>query len=279
MTKVSIIGTGRVGGTTAFSLAENDNISQLLLINKTKTKAEGLRADLMATFPEKGSKIIIGDHQDANDADIILITCGQFGAPSGSSLWDVNKPIIEDIFSKVKPKQDAKVVIITTPCDRTAKLVLKITGLPENQVIGFGGQLDVNRLKYLIHSDMNDFSKDIDAYFVGEHGKRGIAIFDEAVSDKKKIIENTRNFFGLYLADYGASTFGTANELAKLTEALLSKNKTNLCVSYYDTSHEIFVTWPCDVNRNGVVPVDIALGDDKVKFEELIKMRQQEETS
>ncbi len=279
MTKVSIVGTGRAGSTTAFSLIENDNISQLLLINRTKAMAEGLKADLMATFPRKGDKIIVGEYEDASDADIILITCGQFGAPSGTSLWDVNKPIIKDIFSKVKPKQDDKVVIITTPCDRTAKLVLKLTGLPENQVIGFGGQLDVNRLKYLIYSDTNDFTKDIDAYFVGEHGKKGLPIFNEAVSDKKKIIEHTRNFFGLYLADYGASTFGTAKELAKLTEALLSKEKTKFCVSYYNSGYKIFITWPCDVNKDGVVPVDLALGKDKEEFEELIKMRQQEETS
>jgi len=231
----------------------------------------------MSTYPEKGDKIIVGDYEDANDADIILITCGKFGAPAGSNLWEVNKPIIEDIFSKMKPKQDAKVVIITTPCDRTAKLVLKITGLPERQVIGFGGQLDVNRLKYLIHSDLNDFSNDIDVFFVGEHGKRGIPIFDGEVSDKKNIIEDTRNFFGLYLADYGASTFGTAKELANLTDALLSENKTNLCVSYYNALHEIFITWPCELSRNGIVPIDLALGDDKVEFEELIKIRQQED--
>ena len=277
--KIAIIGTGRVGSTLTFRLVDNKKINKLTLINRTQKNAEGLKADLVATFPNYGNKITVGDFPDANDADIIVITSGSFGAPAGTSLWDVNKPIVEDIFKKINPKKDAKIIIITTPCDKTANLVLKLTGLKYKNIIGFGGQLDVNRLKYLIYSDINDFSKDIDVNFVGEHGKRGIPIFREPVSDRHKIIEETKNYFGLFLSDYNASTYGTANELAKLIEALMSKKKTVLNISYYNQDHEIFITWPCLINENGInKPIKIDLNDEeKKKLDELIKIRKKEE--
>lgn len=277
--KLAIIGIGRVGSATAFCLADNEKIKELLLIDKTKKNADGFKSDLIATFPNMGDKIKVADYEDANDANIILITCGQFGAPAGTSLWDVNKPIIEDLFTKIKPKKDSKVVIITTPSDRTAYLALKLSGLDEKNVIGFGGQLDVNRLKYLIFSDTNDFSKDIDVNFIGEHGKRGIPIFKETVSDREKIIEHCKNYFGIYLTDYNASTYGTARELAKLAEALMLEKETVLNISYYDSSHGIFITSPCSINKDGVKnPIKIDLDDEETKkFNELVRIRKEEE--
>ncbi len=270
--KVAIIGTGRVGSTTAFLLVENEKIDKLVLIDRTKDDAEGLKMDMMGTFSNFGDKLIIGDYEDADNADIILITCGSFGAPKGSNLLAVNKPIIEELFTKIKPKKEAKLVIITTPVDKTALIAYKLSGLDKNNVIGFGGQLDVNRLKYLIYSDKKDFSKNIDVHYVGEHGGRGIPIFREEVSNRNKIIEKTRKYFSLYLAKIDASTYGTAKELTKLVESLLGRERV-LDVSYYDEKYGTFITWPCVVNENGVKePIKLDLTDEEKKeFEQLAK--------
>lgn len=276
--KIAIIGTGRVGSATAFCVAGNEKIRELILVNRTRKNADGLKSDLIGTYPNYGNKITIGDYETVNDTDIIIITCGSFGAPSGSSLWDVNKPIIVDIFRKIKPKKDAKIVVITTPCDKTAHLVWKLTGLDHKNIIGFGGQLDVNRLKYLIYSDIKNFSKEINANFIGEHGKRGIPIFRETVSNKDKIIENTKNYFSIFLAQYNASTYGTANELTKLIEALMSEEKRILNISYYDQNHKIFITGPCSVNENSVnEPIKLGLNDnEKKEFDKLMRIRKEE---
>ena len=278
--KIAIIGAGRVGSTTAFCLANNEKITELLLINRNPKRAEGLKADLVATYPEHGEKIKVGNVPDANDADIILLTCGSFGAPAGSSLWDVSKPIIEGIFSKIHPKKDSKIVVITTPCDRIAHLICKLSGLDPKNVFGFGGQLDVNRLKYMIFSETNNFSKKIDVNFIGEHGKRGIPVFKEDVPNREKIIEHTKNYFGLYLAEYKASTYGTGKELAKLAEVLMSEETTVLTVSHYNTNHGLFVTWPCSLNKDGVKePVDLELkAEEQLEFDNLIKLRKSEES-
>jgi L-lactate dehydrogenase len=276
--KIAIVGTGRVGATTAFCLMQNKDVSEILLFDRTNIKAEGLRADLAATYSQGVGKVKIAKPKDVSQADILLITTGEFGSPSGKSMWDMNKPIIEELFSKITPKKEAKIVIITTPSDRTAKLVMELTGLKSNQVIGFGGQLDLNRLKFLIHKDTNDFSRDIEAYFIGERGKRGIPLFNTKVSDRKKIIEETRNFFGLYLAKYNASTYGTARELAKLVGALISQKEATLNVSYFNSEAGIFITWPCKVSKNSLEPIKLELNEEEqAELDSLIKTRQQEE--
>lgn len=275
--KVAIIGTGRVGSTTAFCLVDYQNITELALINKTAKHAEGLKYDIIGAYPQQGNKIKVGNYNDANDADIIIVTCGSFGAPSGSTLWDANKLIIEEVFTKVKPKKSAKIVVTTTPCDRIAYLILKLTGLNYKNVIGFGGQLDVNRLKYLIAADTNNFSTSLQAYFIGEHGKRGIPIFRELVNNREKIIKDTRNFFSTYLAEYNASTYGTAGELANLVSALISSEGKTLTISYYEPKYEIFVTWPCKVSIKSIAPVDLELkNEEKDEFDELMKTRKNE---
>ncbi|MCK5233368.1 MAG: hypothetical protein KAJ91_00980 [Candidatus Aenigmarchaeota archaeon] len=277
--KIAIIGTGRVGSTTAFCLANHTKITELLLINRNQKNAIGLKSDIVGTYPEHGDKIKVGNFPDANDADIILITCGSFGAPAGSSLWDVSKPIIESIFSKIHPKKDSKIVVIMTPCDRAAHLICKLSGLDPKNIIGFGGQLDVNRLKYMLFSETNNFSKKIDANFIGEHGKRGIPVFMEPVPDREKIVEHTKNYFGTYLAEYKASTYGTGKELAKLTEALMSEKDTVLTASYYEPKYGLFVTWPCSINKDGVKePLDLKLNEEEQsEFDNLIKLRKNEE--
>lgn len=276
---VGIIGTGRVGGTLAFVLSSESKVNELHLINRNQQISVGVKADIVATYPEMGSKILVSDHDSGKDLDVLVVTAGSFGAPAGSSLWEVNKSIIKDIFSKLQLKDSAKVIVITTPCDRTAKLVKELSNLPSQNIIGFGGQLDVNRLKYLIYREQDNYEFDLNVNFVGEHGKRGIPVFDDNEIDKVKIVDETRNFFGKYLLEYGASTFGTANELAKLVKALLLDSEEILTISYYEEKHDLFVTWPCRINMAGVVgPIHINLNNsEKSELNELIEVRQKEE--
>lgn len=276
--KIAVIGTGRVGSTTAFCLAESCKEDELILINRTKAKADGLKADLMGAFPELGGRIKTGTFSGANSADILLVACGAFGAPAGQSLFALNKPVIQELFSQIKPKRDAKLVVITTPCDLTAHLAWKLSGLDSKNVVGFGGQLDVNRLKYLIAQDTGDFSKELDVHFIGEHGKRGIPVFKETVSDNAKIVNETRNYFSLYLSAISASTYGTAKELARLVCALKSEKGEVLGVSYFDEKNGIFVTWPCLVSNQGVNrPVELQLtAEETQELGKLIELRKAE---
>ena len=273
---VAIIGTGRVGATLAFCLANNKKIDKLFLINRSKETVQGLKYDLMGTFPERGGSIIIGDYKNANDADIIVITCGVSGAPSGTQLFDTNKKIVENILTEIKPKKSTKIIVISTPVDEIAKIVYELSGLDKKQIIGFGGQLDVNRLKYLIYKNNDNFSTKIKVNFVGVHGAQGVPLFDEAlIRNKDQITETSKNYYKKYLAESKFSTFSVASELAKLVNSLMTDKENILTVSYYDEKNGLFVTWPCIINKNGVKrPVKIELTEtEKIELDELIKKR------
>src|SRR3989338_4814140 len=248
--KVAIIGTGRVGGTLALLLVSNSKIDKLLLINRTRETSEGMKLSLMGTCPESAPRIFVGEYRDAEEGDIIFITCGVFGVPEGTRLFDVNKKMIEEVFNGWKPKKHAKIVVITTPVDEIALAVLKVSGLDSKNVIGFGGQLDVNRLKYLIYKDTGRLPKNV--HFVGVHGAAGIPIFRDKVQNRNQIIEDSKNYFKKYLSKLKRSTHSTSAELAKLFEALSKEEETVLDISYFDKDKKLFITWPCEVNREGI---------------------------
>lgn len=277
--KVALIGTGRVGSAAAFCMLPNQKITELILVNRTREKAEGLKMDLAAAFPQFGVKISVGGADEAGDADVVVFTSGFFGAPAGKSMLDVNKPVVEEFFKDFEPKKKCKVVITTTPIDQLAKVALELTGLEKKNVMGFGGQLDANRLRYLVMRSRNDYSLNFEAHYIGEHGKRGIPIFRERVLERQGVIEETKNYFGKHLAKSGASTYATAAEITKLVDALLSEEGAVLDVSHYNGAKKIFITWPCIVNKDGARPIDLELSEEERKaYEALVAMRIDEET-
>ena len=274
---VAIIGLGRVGATTASHLLELPDITRLSLISRDQDKSLGLKHDLAGTFPSSIRKIECGSFDLASSADVIVITSGEFGAPAGTSLWEVNKPIIENICEQLNPKATAKIVVITTPSDRNAKLVSDCLDLPTSQVFGFGGQLDVNRLQFVLSSAGYEIEKSKLA-FIGEHGKRGIPIMPKDL-ESDEIIADSQGYFGKYLAKTNSSTYGTARELAFLVKALGKSESTILSVSYYESKYDLFVTWPCEISNEGLIrSIDLDILDShREQLDQLIKIRQVEE--
>lgn len=276
--KVAVVGLGRVGSALAFNIIQNQSLSELILIDRDRSKAERLKMDIMSTSPSLGSIVHTGELQNAEKADIVVITAGVPGAPSGTSLLEANTKVMADLFAGLKVKSSAKIVVIATPVDKIANIVLRLAKIGENQVIGFGGQLDINRLKYLIYKARDNFSEELEVGYIGEHGSRGIPIFSGKVPDREELIQDSRFFFSRYLAsktpDSSAiGSFGPALELVKLIEALSNKDETVLNVSYFDKTRNLFVTWPCRINSSGVVaPIDLELSsEERREFEQLYK--------
>jgi malate/lactate dehydrogenase len=275
---VAIIGTGRIGSATAFCLADHPHIKELLLINRTQKNAEGLKADLMGTFPERGNVIRAASLEEAGSADIILLTLGIFGSPTGENVWGTNEAMIRTLFSQWKPKANSIIVVITSPPDKAAHLVYRLSGLEPRRVIGFGGQLDVKRLQYLLAAESGNFSHMEDVHYIGEHGKRGIPLFTQEVSDSNAITRRSKHFFLDELADYGAATFCTARELALLTNMLMQEQESVAHVSSYHADHDLFIQWPYRLNRSGIigqVALDLS-AESQTELDRLIITRKQE---
>ncbi|MBE6973121.1 MAG: L-lactate dehydrogenase [Ruminococcaceae bacterium] len=172
--KVTIIGAGNVGATIAYTLSLEDIVSDIVLIDINKDKAEGEVMDIVqgTSFREPIS-VIAGDYADAADSDIVIITSG-IGRKPGQSrieLAQTNVNILKDIAPKiVSVAPNALYVIVSNPVDIMTYVFTKISGLPEHQIIGSGTILDTSRLRFDLADHLKIAQQNIHAYVFGEHG-------------------------------------------------------------------------------------------------------------
>jgi L-lactate dehydrogenase len=275
--KVAVVGLGRVGSRVAFCLMENKNIDEILLINRTMETSEGLYLELSSAFPDLAKKLKVSYFEDAEKADIVVIASGipQFPLQKRIELLKTNEKIINEVFDMIKINKSAILLVITNPVDIITYIAWKRSGLKPNQVIGFGGSLDTNRLKFLISKETGKEPSKIDCYVVGEHGEDQIPIFKEEVLDRNEIIYGVRNYVLDVISKVGASTFAPSKLTAEMVDAIIKDEKKVFCVSHYDKSHGMYVTWPCIIGRNGIIKTfDLKLTDDESKeLEKLIEDR------
>ena len=172
--KITVIGAGKVGATIAYTLSLGDIASEIVLIDINKEKVEGEVMDIVqgTSFREPIS-VIAGDYEDATDSDIVIITSG-IGRKPGQTRIDLaqtNVNILKEITPQiVKTAPNALYVIVSNPVDVMTYVFTKISGLPENQIIGSGTILDTARLRYDLSHHFKIAQKNIHAYVYGEHG-------------------------------------------------------------------------------------------------------------
>jgi len=275
--KVAVVGLGRVGCRTAFFLMENKNIDEILLINRTMETAEGLYLEFSSAYPELAKKIKVSYFEDAEKADIVVIASGipQFPLQKRIELLKTNEKIINEVFDMIKLNKSAILLVITNPVDIITYIAWKRSGLKPNQVIGFGGSLDTNRLKFLLSKETGKEPNKIDCYVVGEHGEDQIPIFKEEVLNRDEVVYGVRNYVLDVISKLGASTFAPAKLTAEMVNAIIKDEKKVFCVSHYDKNHGMYVTWPCIIGRNGIIKtIDLKLKDEELKeFEKLVEDR------
>ena len=145
--KITIIGAGSVGATIAFKLSYEDIASEIVMIDINKDKVEGEVMDIeQGTCFRSPISIIAGDYEDAKDSDIVIITSGIARKPGQTriELAQTNVNIIKQITPEiVKAAPDAKYIIVSNPVDVLTYVFTKISGLPENQIIGATVEDDV----------------------------------------------------------------------------------------------------------------------------------------
>ena len=166
--KITIIGAGSVGATIAYNLSQDDVASEIVLIDVNKDKAEGEVMDIMqGTCFRDPISIVSGDYDAAVDSDIVIITSGVARKPGQSrlELTQTNIDIIKDITPQiVEAAPNAKYIIVSNPVDIITYAFIKLSGLPENQIIGSGTMLDTARLRCGIAEHFNVAQKNVHAY-------------------------------------------------------------------------------------------------------------------
>lgn len=180
--KISILGAGRVGSAVAHTLAVQGLASQIMLVDVLKDKARGEALDIRqgTAVLDMPVDVVSGDYVDTVDSDIIIFTLGAARKP-GQTRIDLakgNVALIEEVIPKVvKLSPDAKYVVVSNPVDIITYTILKISGLPDSQVVGTGCLLDTARLRNEVATFAGLSPKNIHLTVYGEHGATAMIPF------------------------------------------------------------------------------------------------------
>jgi L-lactate dehydrogenase len=277
--KIAIIGAGFVGSTFAYSLLIHGLVSQIVIIDANKERAEGEAMDLNHGLPFANPiKIETGDYSDCLDADIVTIAVdrGQKIETSRLELASGNFELMKQIVPKITEyNKECILVVVSNPLDVMTYAALKLSGFPKSRVIGSGTVLDSARLRYLLGEHLEVDPRNVHAYVIGEHGDSEVAVWSLAnVAGIRlkdycpicKVPYDLEYFDDLFLkvrnAGYeiikrkGRTNYAVALGLTKIVESIVRDENAVLTVSCflqdYHGISDVCLSVPVILNRNGV---------------------------
>lgn len=256
-TKITIIGAGSVGSTIAYTLAMGDDkVSEIVMIDINKDKVLGEVMDIgQGTYFRNPVSIIAGDYEDAKDSDIVIITSGIARRPGQTriELAQTNVNILKDITPKITAAApNAIYLIVSNPVDIMTYVFTKISGIPEERIIGSGTILDTARLRYGLSEHYKIAQKNIHAYVFGEHGDTSfvpwscadisgapLADYEELMKeakhletlDKEAMEEYVRTSGGQVIAKKGATFYAVSASVCQLCSLLTASSDSVATVS------------------------------------------------
>lgn len=295
--KAAVIGCGFVGSATAFTLMQSRLFSELVLLDVNMEKADGEAKDIAHGIPFAGQmKIYAGTYDDAADAAIIIITAGANQKPGETRLDLVQKntAIYQSIIPEIVKRDFGGILlIVSNPVDILTYVALKLSGLPENRVLGSGTVLDTARLKYALGEHLGVDSRSVHSFIIGEHGDSEIAAWSstnvsgiplndfcemrghfnhDAAMDA--IAEKVKNSAYEIISKKQATYYGIAMSVKRICECIVRNERSILPVSAMMHGEygieDITLSMPAIVGIGGVeTHVPIALSE--VEAEKLVE--------
>ena len=255
--KITIVGAGSVGSTIAHILSLKPYVSELVMIDILKDKADGEIMDMaQGTGFRDPISMIAGDYEDAAGSDIVIVTSGVARRPGQTriELTQTNVNILKSITPEiVKAAPNAIYIIVSNPVDIMTYVFTKISGLPENQILGSGTALDTARLRCRLSQHYGVSEKNIHAYVFGEHGDTSFVPwsrafvagatldeFDKIVHedqkdlqplDREEVLEYVHTSGSTVIAKKGATFYAVAVSVCRLCSLLLAASDTIVSVS------------------------------------------------
>lgn len=273
--KVSIIGAGMTGSTTAHWLAERE-IADLVLVDVVEGMPQGKALDLQEALPVIGKDVRIegsNDYELTEGSDIIIITAGLPRKPgmSRDDLLAANAEIVKQATEEsLKRSPEALIVVLTNPLDTMAYLAMKVGDLPPNRVVGQAGILDSARMRAFVSMELGVSVENIHCYVLGGHGDDMVPLthisnvagipLDEILSPHKleAIVERTRKGGGeiVSLLKTGSAYYAPAVAVAQMVEAILKDKHLIVPASAYLQGEygleSMFFGVPVQLGRSGV---------------------------
>lgn len=291
--KAVMVGCGFVGSASVFALMQSGLFSEIAMIDADMDKAEGEAMDISHGIPfAKHMRVYAGDYDDVRDAGIVIVTAGANQKPDETRLDLVHKNV--GIFKSIIPEiasRDFKgiLLVVANPVDILTAVAQKLSGLPENKVIGSGTVLDTGRLKTRISDHLGVDSRSVHAFIIGEHGDSEIAAFSSAnvsgipLNDfcemkghfnhdesEKFIAEDVKNAAYEIIQRKRATYFGVAMAVKRICECIVRDEKSILPVSTMMHGEQgiegVVLSMPCVVGGDGIeTQVPIKLDEDEAK--------------
>ena len=295
--KAVIIGCGFVGSASVFALMQSGLFTEIALIDADEKKAEGEAMDISHGIPfASPMKIYAGTYDDVADAAIVIISAGAGQKPGETRLDLVHKnvAIFKSIIPEIAKRNFAGILlVVSNPVDILTQVAVKLSGLPENRVIGSSTVLDTARLRNALGEHLEVDSRSVHAFIVGEHGDSEVVVWSSAnvsgvplsemcemrghykhKEDAKEIAAAVKNSAYEIINRKHATYYGIAMSVKRICQAIMRDEKTILPLSHmihgiYDIEG-ISLSMPVIVGADGVesdMPINLN-GEEALKLKE-----------
>ncbi|MYL20784.1 L-lactate dehydrogenase [Halobacillus litoralis] len=277
--RVALIGAGSVGSSYAFAMLNQAVAEEFVIIDLNEDKAMGDAMDLNhgKVFAPNPTKTWYGTYEDCRDADIVCICAGANQKPGETRLDLVKKnlvifkSIVDDVMAN---GFDGIFLVATNPVDVLTYATWKFSGLPKERVIGSGTILDSGRFRYLLGEYFDVSPSSVHANIIGEHGDTELPVWSHATiggvpvlelierhdnytkEDLDEIFVNVRDAAYQIIEKKGATYYGIAMGLTRITKAILYNENSIMTVSAYLNGEynmdDVYIGVPAVLNRTGI---------------------------
>lgn len=287
--KISIIGSGFTGATTALMLAQKE-LGDIVLVDipNMEDPTKGKALDMLQASPVQGfdAKIIgTSDYEDTADSDLVIITAGVARKPgmSRDDLVNTNASIMRSVTQQiVQYSPNCIIIVLTNPVDAMTYTVFKESGFPKERVMGQSGVLDTARFCTFVAEELNVSVKDISGFVLGGHGDDMVPLIRysyaggiplEKLIPKERldeIVERTRYGGGeiVNLLGDGSAYYAPAASLVVMAEAILKDQRRILpAIAYLEGEYgynDLYLGVPTIIGGNGIEEVvELDLTDEE----------------
>ena len=286
--KITIVGSGFVGQTTAMRVLEKGLADEVVLTDIVEGLPQGLALDLKESSPiERFEPAIVGtnDYADAAGSDIVVITAG-FPRQPGMSRMDLlgkNAGIMRDVIGRIAPSSpDAIVIVVTNPLDEMTFLAAPASGFPKQRVMGMAGVLDSARLRFFIAEELGVSPLVVEAMTLGSHGDAMVALPRHATVDGTplpelvdeptldRLFQRTRDGGAeiVALLKKGSAYYAPSASITRMVAAIANDTRDVLPVCAWATGQygisDVYVGVPAELGRGGVERiVELDLNDEE----------------
>lgn len=275
--KISVIGGGFTGATTAFLVAQKE-LGDVVLVDmpQSENPTKGKALDMLEASPVQGFDTNItgtADYADTADSDVVIITAGVARKPgmSRDDLVQINQKVMKSVTQEiVKYSPNTTIIVLTNPVDAMTYTVYKESGLPKNRVIGQSGVLDSARFRTFVAQELNVSVKDVTGFVLGGHGDTmvpltrysyagGIPLEKLIPADRlEAIVARTRTGGGeiVNLLGNGSAYYAPSAALVEMAEAVLKDQRRILpSIAYLEGEYGyegIYLGVPTILGANGI---------------------------